>query len=492
LNAARDAAVALASGVALALAFPEPDIAPLAWVALAPVLVVAGGGGARRGALVGFAFGAGFFGLLLYWISIVGVLAWALLVLLQSLFAAAFGALWGMRKPDASVVQIVVVPAVLWVGVVEYVRAALPLLGFTWGQLAQSQHNVPFVLESAGVAGSWGVAFVLVIVNGLVAQSVISRKEPRRAATFVTAAAAVLGLVALVPAATPTGAEITAAVIQGNVPNEAPSYQKDRDILSSHRHLTEELPQKVDLVVWPESAIGIDPFRDPEVGEEVSAAARSIGRPMIVGGNLDRDDDHYQVMAYLISPTGEFADSYQKTHLVPFGEFVPARRYLDWIPALDQVPRDAVPGKVGKVFDVAGGKVATVISFEADFGSLVRARIAEGGRLLVVATNTSTWLRSWASAQHVALSQVRAAENGVYVLHAALSGISAVIEPDGTIVERTQLWEADRIVQDVRFAENVTLYARTGDWLPIGCLVGGAGWFIWGVATRRRTGNVER
>jgi apolipoprotein N-acyltransferase len=165
-------------------------------------------------------------------------------------------------------------------------------------------------------------------------------------------------------------------------------------------------------------------------------------------------------------------DRYQKTHLVPFGEYVPGRDLIGWLPILDQVPRDAVRADEPTVFDVAGGRVAPVISFEGDFGTLVRGRIDEGGRLLVVATNTSTWGDSWASAQHVAFSQVRAAENGVWTIHAALSGISAFVAPDGTVVDRTPLWTATTLQDDIRFSEDASFYARTGDWVAWLCLLG--------------------
>jgi apolipoprotein N-acyltransferase len=144
---------------------------------------------------------------------------------------------------------------------------------------------------------------------------------------------------------------------------------------------------------------------------------------------------------------------------------------LSWIPLLDQIPKDALAAPRGKLFSVAGEKVAPVLSFEGDFGSLVRQRIAAGGRLLVVATNTSTWRTTPASAQHLALSQVRAAENGIWVVHAALSGISAFVAPDGSVASSTPLWKATSIVHRVRFASTTTLYTRLGDWLPFLCLV---------------------
>lgn len=279
------------------------------------------------------------------------------------------------------------------------------------------------------------------------------------------------------------------AIVQGNVPDMPVSFEKELAILRSHVTLTESLEQDVDLVVWPESAVGIDPEREPFVAEEIAAAARTVDAPMIVGGNLDLPEDRYRVMAFLISPEGDFIDRYQKTHLVPFGEYVPARRYLEWIPALDQVPRDAVAADDEVVFDLPSGRIAPVISFEGDFGSLVRSRIRAGGRLLVVATNTSTWGETWASAQHLAMSQVRAAENGVWVIHGAISGISAFVDPTGRVVRRTGLWEATTAMSEVRFADAVTLYARLGDWfayLCVGLAIASAGVAL---VSRRRTGD---
>ncbi len=464
----------MAAGAALALAFPEPGVGPLAWVALAPLLASLKGAGPRRGFLLGAGFGLAFFGTLLYWVSIVGYLAWLILVLLQAAYVGIFGALWGSVSGRLGTAGRIVGPAVLWVAVVEYLRAVTPVVGFTWGQLAQSQHDLAVVLRPAAWGGAWAVAFVLVAVNALVAAAGQApvRREPRAAGVRLVIAAAALLVAAPWPAPRATGRPVTVAIVQGDIPETQPaSYEKDLVILDNHVRLTATVPPEADLVVWPESSVGIDPFRDAAVAGKITAAARSVDRPLIVGGNLAREDGDYQVMAYLVSPDGAIVDRYQKTHLVPFGEYVPARRLLDWIPALEQVPLDAVPGDDPVVFDVAGGQVAPVISFEADFGSLVGGRIAAGGRLLVVLTNTSTWRHSWASAQHVAMSQVRAAETGVWVAHAALTGISAFVDPSGHVVERSELWEPDVLVRRVRFAEDVTLYARTGDWLPVACVI---------------------
>ena len=461
--------VALLSGAALSLAYPEPDVAPVAWLAIAPLLVVTRGAGWGRGARAGFLFGVGFFGTLLVWISIVGWVAWGLLVFMQALYLALFAGSWGWVSRRLGPAARIFVAGALW-AVVELARQSAPVVGFTWGQLAQSQHNVPWLLALAGLGGSFFLATTIVWVNACVAEAYVAWRErrPRVAAASLAAGVVLLALPAALPRASAGGGSVDVAVVQGNVPDLPQGLRKELEIVSSHVRLTRDLTEPVDLVIWPESSVGIDPFKEEGVGEAIAAAARAIGAPLLVGGNRDLSGNDYAVVVFEVSAEGDFVDEYRKTHLVPFGEYVPARELIGGIPMLQQVPRDAIPSDEGKVFDIAGGRVATVISFEGDFGSLVRGRIAQGGRLLVVATNTSTWRRSWASAQHVAFSQVRAAENGVPVVHAALSGISALIAPDGTVLESTELFEATTMTRELAFATAITPYARYGEWPMVG------------------------
>jgi apolipoprotein N-acyltransferase len=477
----------LISGALLSLAFPEPDIAPLAWVAIVPLLMIARGETAGRGFLAGLTFGLGFFGLLLYWISLIGWMGWAALVLLESLCMGLFGLAWALASRRTSAPERVLYAAALWV-VVEFLRSTLPAVGFTWGQLAQSQTDLGWMLRPAALGGGWLVAFILVAVNACLAELIARdpRKNHATAAIAASVAVALLVCPLLLPAGDATGEKISVAIVQGNVPQDIPvGDSRDLAILDSHRVLTEELEgREVDFVVWAESslALGVDTDLDTQVALE--SAAQTANAPIIAGGNLDDGPENYKVMAFHISPQGRVVDRYQKTHLVPFGEYVPVRALFGWIPTLEQVGRDAVPGDEIAVFDVAGGPVAPVISFEGDFGSLVRRRMDEGGRLLTVLTNTSTWGHTWASAQHVAFSQVRAAENGVWVVHAAISGISAFIQPDGKVVERIPLWTADSATHEVSFAEDTTFYARVGEWMPLLCALISA----WGLGTawRRR------
>lgn len=464
--------VSLVAGGTLSLAFPEPDLAPLAWVAIAPFLYVSRRAGFRRGFALGYVFGLGFMGSLISWVSLVGWIPWGLAVAIEAVFFGLVGAGWAIlsRHPRAPVRVAGV--AALWVSL-ELARQTAPFGGFTWGQLSQSQHDLTWMLRPAAWAGGWAVATIVVAVNALLLEAMASlfsggyRKRGPLAALVPVGVAALLLLAPLaLPAPAAEGRRLNVAIVQGNVPRDflgAP-LDKELQIISSHVRLTGELDDDVDLVVWPESSLGLDVDREAPASDALAAAARWANAPMVVGGNLDVDEDRYKVMAFEVSASGEIADRYQKTHLVPFGEYVPGRDLLDFLPMLDQVPRDAVAGVERTIFEVAGGKVAPVISFEGDFGSLVRRRIGEGGRLLIVATNTSTWGESWASAQHVAFSQVRAAENGVWTVHAALSGISAFITPAGEIVESTPLWKATSATHEVSFATGASFYARTGDW----------------------------
>lgn len=471
MNTLRSLLIVAAAGLLLTFAFPTADIAPLAWVALVPLLVVCREVPPARAAAYGFVFGLFFFGSLLIWISIVGYVAWFVLMVLQAAFVALFAwvvSLATARRPMWSV--LLVAPAA-WVAIVEFLRAVFPTVGFTWGQLAQSQHDQLWMLRAAGLGGSWLIAFLVVAANSGTAIAVRGAGKRDAKAVGLGAVVAVVALASplVVPVGSDDAEPIRVAIVQGNVPESFPGsfYDKELSIVRSHARLTEELADEdVDLVVWPESSVGLDIRRDPQAAQAVYGALDAVDAPMVVGANIDLDDRRYKVVAFHLEPGRGIVDTYEKTHLVPFGEYVPARELIDWIPMLDQVPRDAVPGSGGKVFPAAGGNVAPVISFEGDFGSLVRSRIDAGGRLLIVATNTSTWERSAASAQHVAFSQVRAAENGVWVVHAAVSGISAFVTPHGEVEERIPMWTADTAVHDVTFAGGISFYARVGDWLP--------------------------
>jgi apolipoprotein N-acyltransferase len=469
--------VAVLSGVALSFAFPEPSFSWIAWIGFVPTIALTRDGGPRRGALAWGLFALGFFGTLLSWVSIAGWIAWAVLLVVETPFVMLFGALWGWLAPKTGPLGRIALAGAGWAGF-EYLRSIFPVGGFTWGQLAQSQHDVTWMLEWAALGGGVVLAGILVALNAaLVEVATAPDHRSRLQPGAVVVAAFVIPIVSSFFYAASDVTPLRIGLVQGNAdPAIAPSYEKELGILASHAHLTEELQEKVDVVVWPESSIGIDPNLD-EAAEALESAASATDAPMIVGGNERVDDRRYRVSAFHVDESGTIVDRYRKTHLVPFGEYVPYRGLFGSLPILDQVPLDAIPGDEGKLFRVRGIDIAPVISFEGDFGSLVRSRIADGGDILLVATNTSTWLHSWASAQHVAFSQVRAAENATPVVHAAISGISAIISDRGEVVESLPLYEPRSLVRAVAPRTSVTPYTRFGDWiLLVGIVLCAAVW----------------
>ncbi|MEA2499013.1 MAG: apolipoprotein N-acyltransferase, partial [Actinomycetota bacterium] len=267
MKSASAIAVAALSGLALNLAFPEPDLFWVAWLAIAPLLYVLKGAGPKRGFILGLAFGITFFGALLSWVSIVGWIAWLLLVLMEAAFFGAFGLVWGASSGGRGAVARVAIPALLWVAL-EYLRSVVPVVGFTWGELAQTQHNFPFFLKTAGIGGGWLVAALLVLVNALLLEVVLAVRE-RSWKPCIASVALLLAVAAapvLVHAPSADGPSLRVAIVQGNVPDTEPSFEKDLLIVESHVALTKELAGRpIDLVVWPESSVGIDPFRNPDV-----------------------------------------------------------------------------------------------------------------------------------------------------------------------------------------------------------------------------------
>ena len=329
--------VALVSGALLSLAFPEPSLSFLSWFVLAPTLAFTREGGPRRGAIAWALFGLGFLGSLLSWISVAGWVAWALALVVEVPFFVLFGALWGWVSGTAGPMGRIASAGALWAAI-EYLRSIVPFGGFTWGQLAQSQHDVVWMLEWAALGGGVVLAGVLVAVNAAIVEIVIAGHPSVRARL---APALVIVAAFLIPMASSffyVASDVTplrVALVQGNADPDIPvSLEKDIRILQSHVDLTTELDEKVDVVVWPESAIALDPNL-PEVVQALTEAATSIGAPMIVGANENVDADRYRVSTFFVAPTGEITDRYRKTHLVPFGEYVPMRGLIGSFPILD-------------------------------------------------------------------------------------------------------------------------------------------------------------
>lgn len=460
----------------LSLSFPPADFWPAAFVALAPLYVCVRAG-VRSAAVGAVTAGLVFFGALLSWVHLFGAPAYFALVAGEA----------GMFALGAVAAAAVVhrlgrawLPAVFPAAMVaaEYLRGRFPLGGFTWGDLGYSQHSNLAGLRLAAYTGVWGISLLVAFVNAAAGEGVVRLRRGRRgwgaAALWLAAGLAAAAAPALLPSggdssARPGGRTASLAIVQGNAPGdiENPHYD-DVAVMQSHVDLSEGLAApKPGLVIWPESSLDTDPLTDPAFGQPVTDAIRAVGTHFLIGANLDAGPGRFRNSSLYFDRFGNLQGVYGKVHLVPFGEYVPARRFFEpLIKQLQRVPNDGVPGKGPVVLRLPEGRFAPVICFESTFPDLVRKSVRAGARLLVVSTNNSSFGRTSASRQHLAFSQLRAAENHMWVAHAALTGISAVVAPDGRIVSSTRMFEPAVLRLKVGFAAGPTFYARTGDWVP--------------------------
>jgi apolipoprotein N-acyltransferase len=463
------------SGVLLSLALPPANLGVLAFLAPIPFLWLVREVRPWRGALLGLTFGVAYFGAVLYWIWQFGQLAWGALTLACAAYLGVFGllapAVWRWDRPIRSVAGL----AALWT-VLEWLRGMWPVGGFGWGQLGSTQTGNPFLIRLASVTGVWGVSFVVVLVAGLLMLAVERARSRPTGAAVLAGVALVLSLSpGLIPIPRADGQTLDVAAVQVDVRRARglPPAQEDQRVaemnVALHLRLAADPP---DLAVWGESAL--DPGAST-VRTQVTGAIRDVGVPTLAGAVVKAPDEAFHNEGLLFDGDGRLIGEYRKVHLVPFGEYVPFRDQLSWISALQQIPYDETPGERIHPLRFDGITFGDVICFENSFPSIDRSLIVQGAGFLVVQTNNASYGLTAASRQHLLMSQLRAVENGRWVVHAAVSGISAFIDPEGRVVAETGLFEPAILRHRIQVSTGRTLYTRFGDWVPWASLLLSAG-----------------
>ncbi|MYQ49026.1 apolipoprotein N-acyltransferase, partial [Streptomyces sp. SID4985] len=292
------------------------------------------------------------------------------------------------------------------------------------------------------------------------------------AASLLATAAATSAAWAWAPRPATEGTARIAVVQPGVV--EGPRSVDDR--FDREERLTRRLAgQDVDLVVWGESSVGHDLAARPDLARRLAALSRLTGADVLVNVDARRSDrPGVYKSSVLIGPDGPTGERYDKMRLVPFGEYIPARSLLGWATSVGRAAgEDRHRGTEQVVMDAGHGlRIGPLVCFETAFPDMSRHLADDGAGVLLGQSSTSTFQGSWAPEQHASLAALRAAETGRPMVHATLTGVSAVYGPDG---HRLGPWlgtNADTAhVYDVPLAHGVTPYVRHGDWAVRGALL---------------------
>jgi apolipoprotein N-acyltransferase len=457
----------------MALAFPPVEWVVLAVPGMAVLLWSWRDATPRQAAGAGLVGGVVFFGVVMEWIRYFGLIAVVPLILLLSAYWALAGfvvatlARWRVRAPW--------ITAAVWV-VTEAGRGRWPFGGLTWGELGYAFHDLALARRVASVGSVRLDTFLAVVLAALLVDAWALRgRAPRshpvpwaRWAAGLAALAVVTVGAGLVDADLEPTATLRVAAIQGNDLNRDLTIDEIRAHTLSGKHfaLADGIDEPVDLVVFPESSLDHDPRRDPYVLDGVQRTARRLDAFVIANSSVvPRDDGRRENTNFFYAPGGELVARYSKQHLVPFGEYLPLRGALGWIGATEQIGRDTAPGEHRALFNVRGVPVATMICFESAFSEIARANVRDGAEVLVVTTNNRSYRRSANSEQHLAMSQMRAAETGRPLVHSSISGITAVVDADGRVHSETELFVNGVTFADVEGQRGETLFVRFGDWV---------------------------
>jgi len=484
------AALALGSGFTLALALPPWGWWPLAIIGVAGLeLAIGAGAGLRRRLLLGWVFGIGWMAMGLGWMWQFTAPGYLVAVVL---FAGFYALATAATPPGAW--RTVARPAAL--ALAEMARFAIPFGGVPLASIAAAQVDSPLVgsVRVVGVLGLAWIVFQIGTAIGVLAEQALSRQRHRPMADTTAGSAlnptvrlagagmlavvAVMAVSAIAPRGTDTGTALRIAAVQGGG-EQGTSALEVPTALVTERHLlaTQSIgADEVDLVLWPENTIRIrrQPFELSEIAGMLRIETDRLGAPIAVGITEDADltglGDPGQVTnaQVMLAPDGTVTSRYDKVRRVPFGEYVPLRGTLEALGLpVEQVRTDAVPGQEPAIITMPDGTPLGVsISWEVFFPDRARDAISSGGAVLLNPTNGASYTGTIVQTQQIASSRLRAIESGRWVVQAAPTGFSAFINPDGRIIQRTNISERAVIIDEVMLRSGTTWYARLGD-LPL-------------------------
>ena len=266
------------------------------------------------------------------------------------------------------------------------------------------------------------------------------------------------------------GRELQVAIVQGGGEQGTHAIDTDpRDVFDVHMKATRTLQADArrDVVIWPENVINITRtglFVDSVEYREIAAEAKRLNVPFVVGITEDAGPTQFTNAQVVVEPNGIISGRYDKVRRVPFGEYMPMRSLLTSVGApTNLVPRDARPGDARGWLDVADTRVAVAISWEVFFGGRVNEGVTDGATFILNPTNGSSYTWTILQSQQIAASQLRAIEQGMWVVQVSPTGFSAFVDPSGIVHQRTSISETAVLEHTIELRTGQTVYSRMGN-----------------------------
>lgn len=501
--ALRQAAMVTFSGVLMWAAFPDVGWWPLLFLSLASLTGVVGGARPTRGAWLAALWALVFFLPHTAWMNVATngtYVAWILLALAQAFFLAIWGAMFAAThvwKFARTWWGEALVAGVLWVGI-EQLRARVPFGGFPWAKVPYALVDAPLV-SLAPLGGELLVSFVAVFLAVLIRQGVIRGISGPRRGWLLAGALALLFLPGLIKL--PVGAQngtVSILVVQGNVeiPMES-TYAVEGKVTGNHLEETARAlsgEETADLVLWGEDSVDRDPNRSAVTGQQVEQVLALTGSPLVAGYQEYGPGERYNWVGTWYPDSGQGESKYGKQHPVPWGEYVPFRQVSEFLATeAATVSVDMVPVDNPAIIDVtlADGRtipIAVGICFEAGDEPIFAEGVQLGGEMILVPTNNSHFRSTPESTQQLQMVQFRAAEFSRAAIQVSTNGVSAVIAPNGKVIEQTERQVADHIFAEVPLRTVLTpaatvVGAIVYEWMALTLLGGGAAIVVY--ASRR-------
>jgi apolipoprotein N-acyltransferase len=476
------------TGVFLVASFPRFNQGYLAWIAFIPLIVYVARTKRVKAAFLG-GFIAGFiqFFVLLIWMPAVlvhygglsAVQAWfaytLLVVVLACYPAVACGIVKGLvcHAGDAC---ILLFPFV-WV-LSDYALSFSPIGGFPWLLAGYSQSRFLSIIQIADITGIYGISF-LVIWPGT-AIYWLFQKRGRGAFAWIpawTALVFVVGCVVYGAVALAKWEHVSThyqgAMLQENLSSDDTQGVLREKFEHGYARMADQI-QAADLLILPESPSPTFFESDPQYRQTLEQLAKRFPLGLVFNNVRHAEDEgdwRYFNSAYFMDKNGVLKGIYDKIHLVPFGEYLPLASIFSFVQVISKDVGTFAAGTDYRLVNIGGHPANAIICFEAVFPDLVRRFVAEGSQLIINLTNDAWYGDSAAPYQHIAIARLRAVENRRFLLRAANSGISAIIEPSGRFRDATPILREAICEGGFDFIATSTFYTRYGNAFVFLCAI---------------------